>query len=60
MDLINNRFRIEKGIEEVYHSEAYLVSDLWDKEKSLCLKFLNIEDDRRIIEYFIGNFWTYL
>lgn len=56
MDLINNRFRIEKGIEEVYHSEAYLVSDLWDKEKSLCLKFLNIEDDRRIIEYFIGNF----
>lgn len=56
MKLINNRFRIEKSIEEGYSGETYLVVDLWDKEKKYYMRLLNAENYEKVINCFIDDF----
>ncbi|NLV87765.1 MAG: diguanylate cyclase [Tissierellia bacterium] len=56
MRIIDNRYKIERKIEDNIYSETYLVSDLWGDDRYKVLKFYNYDEQKSIIDYFITNF----
>lgn len=56
MKIIDNRYKIERKIADNFHSEIYLVSDLWGYERKKVMKLYNYDEHKRIIDYFIDNF----
>ena len=58
MKIINNRYKIDKGIDETPNGTVYMVTDLWNKDKKLFLKTFNYNKHIPQIDYFISEFIT--
>lgn len=57
MELINNRYRVIKVLEQNYQLTSYLVSDVIRGHKYLCFNVLNIENiSANIVEFFNSEF----
>ena len=56
MKLIDNRYKIEKFIEDGDYFESYKIIDLWNEENIQYLKLYNSKTQNEIIEYYIDNF----
>lgn len=56
MKLIDNRYKVNKVIEDNVYSSIYEVVDFWNDDKKLFMKLYNIDKQRRAIDYFINNF----
>ena len=59
MKLIDNRYKVNRLINENAYNSVYEVVDLWDNDRILFLKLYNIERQKKVIEYFINNFITF-
>lgn len=59
MKLIDNRYKVNRLLEENTYSSTYEVVDLWDNDKKLFFKLYNTESKNSIIEHFIENFIIY-
>ena len=58
MKLIDNRYKVNRLVNEDTYSSTYEVVDLWDNDKKVFLKLYNAENNS-IIEHFIKNFFYY-
>lgn len=56
MRIIDNRYKIEKIIEDRIYSETYKVSDLWENDKLRLMKFYNFDIQKELISYFTDDF----
>ena len=56
MKIIDNRYKIEKKLEDNIYYETYIVSDLWGDERHKLLKFYNYDEQKKTIDYFITDF----
>lgn len=59
MKLINNRYKVNRLVNENTYNSIYDVIDLWDNDRKLFLKLYNTENNNLIIEHFIKNYLTY-
>lgn len=58
MKLINNRFRVKEPIKYGRDSEAYIIKDLHDKEKTKVITIYKGCRHKKSIDYFIDEFKT--
>ena len=56
MKLIDNRYKVNRLLEENTYNSIYEVVDFWNDDKKLFMKLYNIEKAKRVIDYFINNF----
>lgn len=56
MKVIDNRFRIDKFLEDGQKSNLYLATDLWNLEKTYKLRFYDEDEQKDIINHFINEF----
>ena len=56
MKLIDNRYKVNKVLEDNIYSSIYEVVDFWNDDKRLFMKLYNLDKQNRVIEYFIKNF----
>jgi serine/threonine protein kinase len=56
MKLIDNRYKVNRVLEDNLYNSNFEVIDLWDEDKILYMKLYNIDRQNSIIEYFINNF----
>lgn len=59
MKIIDNRYKVNRLINENAYNSIYEVVDLWDSDRRLFLKLYDTERQYRLIEYFINNFITF-
>lgn len=58
MKIINNRYKIDKCVDETPTCIVYMVTDLWNKDKKLFLNVFNYNKHIPQIDYFISEFIT--
>lgn len=56
MKLIDNRYKVDRILEDNLYSSVFEVIDFWDNDKRLYMKLYNVDKQERIIDYFINNF----
>ncbi|HSH35924.1 protein kinase domain-containing protein, partial [Schnuerera sp.] len=56
MKLIDNRYKVNKVLEDNIYNSVYEVVDFWNDDIKLFMKLYNIEKQNRVIDYFINNF----
>ncbi|MBU5437475.1 AAA family ATPase [Tissierella sp. MSJ-40] len=56
MRLIDNRYKVDKVIEDGLNNAIYQVTDFWDNDKKQFMKLYNYEKRKEVINYFINNF----
>ncbi|MCQ4924198.1 diguanylate cyclase [Tissierella carlieri] len=56
MKIVDNRYKIEKVLEDTLYFETYKVSDLWEDDKIQLMKLYHFDVQRELINYFIDNF----
>lgn len=56
MKIIDNRYKIEKMLEDRIYYESYIISDLWEDDKHQYMKLYNHETQKDLINYFTENF----
>lgn len=59
MKLINNRYKVNRLVNEGTYSSIYEVVDLWNNDRKLFLRLYNTENNDPIIEHFIESFYNY-
>lgn len=58
MKLIDNRYKVDKVLEDSLYGSIYKVTDFWDNDKELLMKLYNSEKQGNVISYFTENFIT--
>ncbi|MCF6466709.1 diguanylate cyclase domain-containing protein [Clostridium sp. Cult2] len=56
MKLIDNRYKVNKVLEDNIYNSIYEVVDFWNDDERLFMKLYNIDKQNRVIDYFINNF----
>lgn len=56
MRIVDNRYKIEKILEDTVYFETYKVSDLWEDDKTYLMKLYHSDIQKELINYFIDNF----
>ncbi len=56
MKIIDNRYKIESILVGKINYESYLISDLWEDNKSQYMKLYNYDNHKELINYFIDSF----
>ncbi len=56
MKLVDNRYKVNKVLEDNIYSSIYEVVDFWNDDKRLFMKLYNIDKQKKVIDYFINNF----
>ncbi len=56
MRIVDNRYKIEKNLEDTVYFDAYKVSDLWEDDKIQLMKLYHFDVQKELINYFINNY----
>lgn len=56
MRIVDNRYKIEKILEDTVYFETYKVSDLWEDDKIQLMKLYHYDVEKELINYFTDNF----